>query len=217
MGLMFQVLDDSEECLWDFRSARTLSVFGSAGSGKSILARHVVKTWIRYGGTVLVGSRFHGAPHNSDYGDLEGLIHVDTAENAVGYARTLEGIRDDSNLLIVVDDWTALSDEDMEYLDSRPDSDISWVVVRQKPRNHHLFDNIGVGRMTHVTAALGFGSDHGIEDPHAIERGVATQLSSTGGVMYSRVPRSATMPMENESLYARRPLPALSRRLWYAE
>lgn len=214
------MLDESEDVLWDFRVSRTLSVFGNAGSGKTVLARHIVKTWIRYGGTVLVGTRFPLSPANSDYGDLLDLIHLDTVENVIGYARTLESVRHGSNMLIVVDDWTHVSEEDAAYLDTPtsiiPASNVSWVVIRQRPRSHQFFDNIGMGQMNHATSVLGFGHDNEIEDPHSIERGVATQLARTGGTVQMRVPRSAQNPMENSNFYVRQPLPSLPKRLWYA-
>lgn len=205
---MIVVRDAVYGCIWDFRSSRTLSVFGMPGSGKTVLARHIVKAWIEHGGIVLVGS------HNSDYSDLADLIHLDTVENVVGYARTLETVYSEDNVLIVVDDWSALSDEDMAYLDSKPESNISWVIIRQRPRSHHFFDNIGMGPLNHASAALGFGPDHDIEDMQAIRRGTATRLSVTGAAQLV-VPSEATEPMRDSGLYTRQPLPALPRRLWY--
>lgn len=212
---MFVVRAVDYSCIWDFRSERTLSIFGNAGSGKTILARHIVKTWVECNGTVLVGSRFHGAPHNSDYGDLADLIHLDTVENVIGYGRTLEAVPHEGNVLIVVDDWSDVSDEDAEYLDSKLPSSVSWVIIRQRPRSHQFFDNICVGQMNYASAAIGFGPDHGIEDPHRIGRGVVTRPALTGTDQIP-VPSHATEPMRDSGFYTRRPLPSLPKRLWYA-
>lgn len=200
--------------IWDFRYARTAYVFGAAGSGKSVFARHVAKTWVREGGTVIIGGG-----HYTEYEDLLPLVYLCSADDAVEYGRMLEQryTQRNAKLIIVVDCQGGISEENQEYLHSKPVTNICWMVLNQRVRNTLHSKNIGMGRVTDGTIALAFGQAYVKDNTTRQHRpGMSIQLSGNGGLVERTVPKDAIQPFDDASKYHRDPLPVFPRRVWYA-
>lgn len=208
---MVQLKDASGDVMWNFDVERTLSIFGAPGAGKTILARHAVRTWLDAGGVVLAGNGWDGI----DYHDLP--VHLKSPDEAVQYGRHADETGRGQNLLIIIDPAERLSEESLDYLQRRPVTHVCWVIISHYPRPGSQFESIGMGRMTTASFRMAFGSAVDDRDASKMrQRGVAVQRSTDGGVIEQLVPFEDVMTAPQASDALRLPLPTFPNRVWYA-
>lgn len=208
---MVQLKDASGDVMWDFDVERTLSIFGTPGAGKTVLARHAARTWLNAGGVVLAGNGWNGI----DFRDLP--VHLMSPDDAVQYGRYTDETSRGQNLLIIIDPAEHLSEENLDYLNRRPVTHVRWLVVSGHPRPGSQFESIGMGRMTVASFRMAFGSAVDDRDASKMrQRGVAVQRSTDGGVIEQIVPFEDVVNAPQIPDVLRLPLPTFPNRAWYA-
>lgn len=213
----FLLLDSDGEELWDFGFASTVSVFGNTGAGKTVFARHAALSWMKWGGTVVIGSAYP-----IEYKDMEGVAYVCSPNEAVEYGRLADQSFNETGLLIIVDSLShpSLSAENAAYLDGRSKSRVAWVIISQHPRElWNPAESIGMGRMTQAAAHVAFDlwAGSGVSPGRERDRGTTLQCGPVGDLVERVVPSDAALDASLRLAGAvRSPLPSFPKRFWYA-
>lgn len=195
--------------IWDSEAAPTVTVFGEPGTGKTTLARHAIRSWLRSAGTVVLGTTF------PDYENLKRFVHLTTPEEAIQFGRVADAASTrEENLLIVLDEPLRISIDSMQYLSSREESNVCWLILDRSPYDPERMPSIGVGRLRERLFKYAYGADAPFPDMRTW--GVGHTVRESGGrYVESQVPASAMEGLfETTAVYKRR-LPTFARRRFY--
>lgn len=199
--------------IWDSDADPMVAVFGTPGSGKTVLASHAIRSWLRSGGTAVVGAHFPG-----EYERLSRFVHLASPEEAVGYGRVADlAATPENQLLIVLDEMYSATPEDIDYLHTREDSNVRWFILDRDPFVSDRVRNIGMMHGMSLTAfqlaykqrAMPRWDVYGASYGHTVREYV-------DGFVESAVPPSAMEGLFETEVVYKRPLPLFPRRSLYA-
>lgn len=214
--------DDAGDELWDFHSEPTLALFGSTGSGKTTMARHVALSWIEeHEGTVIVG-----AHHSEEWDDLSGILHVSSLKAAVDYATLLSetGAVNSKALMVILDDVDRLPLDQFEAVKELRDHEhICWTFTGHQPLYTEGEDgqrsSMAMGILQKSTMTGVFGEDDTVPNaPLGLPRGTVVRYYRHRGLQVAQLPGDllAELPYRIADAAPKAPLPKLPKRHWYA-